>query len=287
MRSFDRLNPITVLIYYIFTVSIPMFSLDPVIAFISFFWSVFFDVLLHNRFGKKYVFLLILFLISSLINPIFNTNGTTVLLFINDLPITLEAFAYGIFSSLTIIAVIVWFFTFSHIMTSEKILYIFGRISAKIALVISMTLRFVPLFLKNYKKTEAALKCTGIYDTDKVSGVLKLKIRAFSALLTQCTENGIITADSMEMRGYGKGRRTFFSVYKFTAGDIVLCILFIILGVSCLLLLGDIQFYPVLWESYAIISNIPAYTLYCILAALPTFITVAEGIRWKYLLSKI
>ena len=81
------------------------------------------------------IFVILLFLVSSLINPLFNQNGMTVLLFINDTPITLEALVYGIFSSLTLVSVIVWFFTFSSVMTSEKIIYIFGRISPKTALV--------------------------------------------------------------------------------------------------------------------------------------------------------
>ena len=287
MRGFDSLNPITALIYYLFAICIPMFTLDPVIALISISTSALFDVLLQKRIGGKYIFVFLLFLISSLINPIFNQNGVTVLLFINDTPITLEALVYGIFSSLTLVSVIVWFFTFSSVMTSEKIIYIFGRISPKTALVISMALRFVPLFLKNYKKTENALKCTGLYDTDSLFGTLKLKIRAFSALLTQSTEYGIITADSMEMRGYGKGKRTFFSLYKFGITDTVFSLGVIFFGILCLCTLNGVQFYPTLFEKELLYSNVISYISYFILAVTPSILTVSEGIRWKYLLSKI
>ncbi len=287
MRGFDSLNPVTVLIYYTFAICIPMFTLDPIIAFICVFSSVLFDILFQKRTGGKYIFVFLLFLVSSIVNPIFNQNGVTVLLFINDTPITLEALVYGIFSSLTLAGVIVWFFTFSHIMTSEKIIYIFGRISPKTALVISMTLRFVPLFLKNYKKTENALKCTGLYSTDTFFGSLKLKIRAFSALLTQSTEYGIITADSMEMRGYGKGKRTFFSLYSFGITDAVFSLGVIFFGVLCLCTLNGVQFYPTLFKTELLYSNIISYISYFILTITPSILTVSEGIRWKYLLSKI
>ncbi len=287
MKGFTSLHPVTVLIYFLFVLSVPMFTLDPVIALISLFTSVLFDILLQKRMGGKYIFVFLLFAVSAIVNPLFNQNGITVLFFINDTPITLEAFVYGIFSSLTIVGVIVWFFSFSHIMTSEKILCIFGRLSPKTALVISMTLRFVPLFLKNYKKTENALRCTGIYNADTFFGLLKLKIRAFSALLTQSAEYGIITADSMEVRGYGKGKRTFFSVYRFNITEALLCLLFALLGIFCILTLNTVQFYPVLSGYDVLSSNVFAYTAYLILASVPVILTVSEGIRWKYLLSKI
>lgn len=286
MKGLSTLNPVTVLVYYFFAIGIPMFTLDPIIAVTALFFGVTFDILLHKNVGKKYIFIFILFIVSTVINPIFNQSGTTVLFFINDLPITLESLVYGAVSSCALLSVIVWFFTFSHIMTSEKIIYIFGNISPKIALVISMTLRFVPLFLKNYKETENGIKCLGLYKSDTFTGFLHLKMRAFSALLTRCTEDGIITADSMEVRGYGKGKRTFFSVFRFKRTDALYCIFFILLGIICFICTEDMQFYPTLSDTQSGVRAV-GYVFYGILTATPAVITIAEDIKWKYLLSKI
>ena len=287
MKTFDTLNPVTVFVFYAFAIGVPMFTLDPVIAAASLIFGVVFDVVSSGKFGKKYMFVFVLLTVFSLINPIFSQKGTTALFFINDIPITLESLFYGIVSSCAISAVIVWFFTFSSIMTSEKIMYLFGRISPKAALVISITLRFVPLYLKNYTETENALKCLGLYKTDTFIGVLRLKSRAFSSLLTRCTEDGIITADSMEVRGYGKGKRTFFSLFKFKNLDALLCAVFAVLGIISFIFTQDMQFYPILLAGSVLYANTIGYISYGILIMIPTFIKITEGIRWKLLLSKI
>ena len=46
--------------------------------------------------------------------------------------------------------------------------------------------------------------------------------RVFSATATWALEYGIVTAASMEARGYGVGRRTRYSPYAFKHADIVL-----------------------------------------------------------------
>lgn len=287
MKTLDTFNPITVFIFYVFAIGIPMFTFDPVIAATSLLFGIVFDVVSSGKFGKKYMFVFVLFAVFSLINPIFNQKGTTALFFINDIPITLESLIYGIVSSCAISAVIVWFFTFSSIMTSEKIMYLFGRISPKTALVISMVLRFVPLYLKNYTETENALKCLGLYKTDTFLDILRLKSRAFSSILTRCTEDGIITADSMEVRGYGKGKRTFFSLFTFKRLDALFCISFIVLGILSFIFVKDMQFYPKMSDVAALYTNTIGYISYGILIMIPTFIKITEGIRWKLLLSKI
>ena len=287
MKSFDMLNPVTVLCFYVFAVCIPMFSLNPVTASASLFGAVLFDIVTNGKVTKKYAYFFLLFAVCVIINPLFNKNGSSVLFFINDTPITYESVIYGIVSGITLISVIVWFSTFSHIMTSEKIIYVFGRISPKTALIISMSVRFFPLFLKNYKEAENAVKCLGLYNCDTLFGVLKVKIRAFSALITRVTEEGIITADSMEARGYGKKRRSSFSLFKFTVNDFVYIFIFLIFGVLSFISSESTVFYPTVSDIPFSGFNIFGYVCYFLLVLMPTAISVCEGARWKYLLSKI
>ena len=287
MKNFDTLNPVTVLFFYIFAVCIPMFSLNPVTASVSLFGAVLFDVIKNGKVAKKYAYFLLLFTVCVVINPLFNKNGVTVLFFINDTPITYESVMYGIVSGITLISVIVWFSTFSYIMASEKIIYIFGRISPKTALIISMSVRFFPLFLKNYKEAENGIKCLGLYNCDTLFGTLKVKMRAFSALITRVTEDGIITADSMEARGYGKKRRSSFSLFKFTINDFVYIFIFLSLGVLSFISSESTVFYPTVSDIPNSGFNIFGYVCYFLLVLMPALISICEGARWKYLLSKI
>lgn len=59
--------------------------------------------------------------------------------------VTLENIIYGLFMTIMLMAVSLWFVTAGCMTDSEKILYITGKISPKISLVISMVLRFIPM----------------------------------------------------------------------------------------------------------------------------------------------
>lgn len=82
----------------------------------------------------------------SLANPLFIHNGETVLFFMNDNPITLEAIIYGGVSSLMIVGVLLWCRCYGAILTTDKFLYLFGRLIPKLGLILSMAFRFIPLF---------------------------------------------------------------------------------------------------------------------------------------------
>jgi energy-coupling factor transport system permease protein len=43
-------------------------------------------------------------------------------------------------------AVISWFSCYNAVMTSDKFVYLFGRVIPALSLILSMTLRFVPKF---------------------------------------------------------------------------------------------------------------------------------------------
>lgn len=89
-------------------------------------------------------------------------------------------------------------------MTSDKFVYLFGRIIPALSLVLSMSLRFVPRFTAQIKVISNAQKCVG---RDVGSGGLikraKQGIKILSILVTWALENAIDTADSMKDRGYG------------------------------------------------------------------------------------
>ena len=243
--------------------------------------------------GRKnlstHFFSLLLFAVMSLINPLISHNGATVLFVINNNPITFEALLYGICSAVMIIAVIYWFCSFTQIMTSDKLLYLFGAMSPKLALVLSMALRYVSLFSVQVKKVQASQKALGLYKDDNIMDSFKGGIRIFSVMITWALENGIITADSMTARGYGAGKRSRFALFRFKSEDIMIIFSTIILLVLTIYGVNDTEFryYPYFFMPEAEAKSILGYISYCIMNLLPLAVGVKEELKWRYLRSKI
>lgn len=292
MQNFDNLNPIAVSIYFATVAGIAMFCMNPILLSFSLFGAILFFLLRNGRKQiKSHLGFLLLFFVMALINPLFYHNGATVLFVINDRPITLEAAVYGVVASAMILAVLYWFRSLTQIMTSDKLLYVFGKLSPKLSLVLSMGLRYVPLFNRQTKKINAAQTALGLYKDDNIIDRIKGKTRVFSVLLTWALENGIITADSMAARGYGTGRRTHFSLFRFRKADIVLLLLTLIFGAVTCVSLGtnalDIIYYPKIEASAFTPMSVLGLTAYGILTLLPIFIELEEKIKWNCLKSKI
>ena len=85
--------------------------------------------------------------VAALVNPAFNHEGATILTYLpSGNPLTLESILYGAAAAAMLAAVVTWFSCYTAVMTSDKFVYLFGRIIPALSLVLSMTLRFVPKF---------------------------------------------------------------------------------------------------------------------------------------------
>lgn len=290
MRSFSQLNPIVITIYFVAVLGIVMFCLNPIILLVSLFGAVALNLIINGcKDGRSHMYSIVLFVILSLINPFVSHNGVTVLFVMNNKPVTFEALVYGIVSGVMVVSVLYMFRTFSVIMTSDKLLYIFGGISPKLALILSMTLRYVPLFNRQAKKVENTGRALGIYKEDNVVDNFKGKLRIFGIMATWALENGIITADSMTARGYGVGKRSCFYEFRIYKDDIIFLILCVVLSGFTIMGIKDIEFdfYPAIKMSELTIVGVVGYISYGILVSLPIIIEVKEILKWKYLRSKI
>ncbi len=290
MRIFADSNPIAAALYFFAVTGIAMFSANPVISVISLFGAI--VIFLMNN-GRKslstHFFSAALFTVMALVNPIFSHNGATVLFVMNNNPVTLEALIYGVCAALTVIAVLYWFRSFSQIMTADKLLYLFGALSPKLALTLSMTLRYVPLFGTQIKKVHASQKALGLYKDDNIVDSFKGGMRIFSIMITWALENGIVTADSMTARGYGVGKRSRFSLFRFKAEDIFLICSTLVFSVFSIYgaIGAEFEFYPFISVPEADFRNIIGYASYGLLNLIPVIIGVKEELKWKYLKSKI
>ncbi len=293
MKNFDTLNPIVFFYYFVLTCAICMFSSSLVIVSIALVGAVINFLFLSKKATfKSEIGFFFFFLIMALINPFFVRNGNTVLLFVNDSPITLEAIIYGVFSSGMIVALVYMFRLFSAFMTEDKLLCILGSAFPKLSLVLSGAIRYVSLLSERRKQVVKAQMVSGSYNDNKsMFGRIKSSLRVFSALLTWSLENTIITADSMSARGYGVGRRTSFSLFRFGVSDLMLFVTATALGAVTALgdVIGvtDFIYYPTVKMPELCLLATAAYLSYAVLVLMPTFCKISEVIRWKYLRSRI
>lgn len=290
MGTIYNINPMAVTLYFLMTTGIAMFSMNPFILSLSLIGSVSFFLIRHkSKELKTHVYSLLLFIIMAGINPLVNHNGATVIFIMNDNPITFEALIYGIFAAAMIISVLYWFRSFSDIMTSDKLLYVFGGLSPKLALILSMALRFIPLFSNQTSRTQQTQKAMGLYKEDNIADNIKGKLNIFSIVITWGLENGIITADSMSARGYGTSKRTSFSLFAWKKSDIVFLIISALLFVVtvCGLYNSTITYYPYFSISKNGIMETAGIIAYGIMVFVPSFLEIKEALRWKFLQSKI
>ena len=160
-------------------------------------------------------------LMAALLNPVFNHEGVTILTYLpSGNPLTLESILRGLAGAVMLAAVILWFQCYSAVMTSDKFVYLFGRVIPALSLVLSMILRFIPKFRAQLKVVAQAQRCVG---RDVSQGSVAQRVRTgitiLSILITWSLENAIETADSMKSRGYGLPGRTAFSIYRFDKRD--------------------------------------------------------------------
>ncbi|EWM54493.1 energy-coupling factor transporter transmembrane component T [Ruminococcus flavefaciens] len=292
MRSFSEYNPIVTAIWFFCVTGIAMFCNYPVLMLISLAGAIVFFIMRNGlSHGKTHLFFWILFAVLALANPLVSHNGKTVLFVMNHNPVTLEATLYGLNSAVMIIGVLYWFRSFTQIMTSEKLLYITGALSPKLSLILSMALRYVPLFSRQSAKISSAQKAMGLFSDDNIIDDLKGKSRIFSIMVTWALENGIITADSMEARGYGTGRRSQMRRFGFRGADIALLIASLLLfGITAAAVGTDslsFEFYPALNAGAPDTLGILGIISYGLLIILPMIIETEVNLRWKYLRSGI
>ncbi len=290
MRSFADINPIALFVYFFSVASVAMFFMHPVVLCISLVGALSLYIIRNGaQNAKTHLFSFVFFAMMALINPLVSHNGVTVLFVVNNSPVTLEALVYGIFAAVMIISVMYWFYSFSQIMTSDKLLYAFGAFSPKTALILSMSLRYIPLFKQRISKISSAQKALGLCRDDNIIDSAKSKLRVFSIMVTWALENGITTADSMAAKGYGTHKRTNFSHCGFTRSDAIftaLCTALLIVAIFCIHD-TDFAYYPAISPLKLSAKAKLGCVMYGILALLPVIIEIKEDLKWKYLRSKI
>lgn len=287
--TFSNYHPLVNFLYFGFILAFSMMFMHPVCLVISLTCAFTYSIVLKGKKAIKFnfIFLLPSILITALINPAFNHEGATIITYLHTgNPLTLESIAYGIAASCMLAIVVAWFSCFNVIMSSDKFVYLFGRIIPAMSLVLSMSLRFVPKFKAQIKIVSNAQRNIG---RDVSNGGIIQRARhgltILSIMITWALENAIETSDSMKSRGYGLPNRTAFSIYKFEKRDKVALAIIVLLG--SYLLLGSIlgafkwRYFPTMKGIGLNLFTISLFISYVVLCLVPVIVTIKEEKQWK------
>ena len=182
---------------------------------------------LHEKIKAKTLLWNLLFsALIIILNPLFNQNGSP-LFYIGRLRITEEALLAGLDIALMILAVIHWFILFNHLLSADKFIYLFGGALPNTALLVSMGLRFVPLFSKQGERIRQAQRALGLHGEGFFNRV-KSRMKTFVALISWSLENALDAALAMRARGFGSAKRTNYGPYRFRGSDLA----FLIVSIS-------------------------------------------------------
>lgn len=294
MNEFAKYHPLINFIYFTSVIVFSMIFVHPICLVTSLLCSVIYSIILNGKKALKFIVMLLpLILISALINPTFNHEGVTVIAYLpSGNPLTLESILYGIVAASMVATVICWFSCFNKIMTSDKFIYLFGRIIPSLSLILSMTFRFVPKFKEQVQEVSNAQKSMG-RDTSEGSVFARVKnsIRILSAVITWSLENAIDTSDSMKSRGYGLTGRTAYSNYVFDKRDVTALIYLSVTIIYFLIgaLLGKIhyRYFPSMRGTDMSFYSTSIFISYIMICIMPIIIEIWEELKWRKLKSKI
>lgn len=283
----QAIHPAVSLLYFTAVIVFAMFLMNPVCLTLSLLCSAATAVVLNGRktvlFALKVI--LPLALLAIVINPFVNHRGVTVLGYLPwNNPLTLESILFGVASAIMLSSTVLWFSSFHTVMTSDKLVFLFGKTLPALGLMLSMSLRFVPKFNAELREVRNAQR---LLFPEKSGLIPRIKsaVRVLSVMISRALEDSLETADSMKARGYGLKGRTAYSRYRMTGQDWFLLSVTIVLtaaiAVFCFCKTARFRYYPSVTQLKSAADTFIFYGTYAVLLLIPLILTVGEGIRWR------
>lgn len=288
-NGFRGYHPYVAFLYYVFVGVLLMIYNHPLFLSTAILLLIFVN-LSHDRGQelKKWALpLTIMGTIFALLNPLLVSRGSHILFYLGNRQITLEAIVFGLVMAFMVVAIIMLFISFNIILNGNKFLYIFAKLLPRIAFLVMLTMRFVPLLKERYEEIQAVQKVRGMTISH---GRLRERARngmnMIQTLLTWSLEEAIQTADSMTARGYGSKEKSSYESYVINKRDILslilLSMLFIISILGSLLGYGKIVIYPMLGTLHFYSIDYLLYINMIILISFPLIVEGIEYAQWKY-----
>ena len=284
---FDSYHPVINFIYFTVALSCAVQFDHPVFLVISYLAAFFYSIKLNGVRSFIFNLCLIPFIAAyAIYYSYYNHFGVTALRtnFIGN-QITLEALTVGLVRGVMAASVLMIFSCIFTVVSADKIVYLFGRISPKLSLYLSILLRFVPRVKQRAVKTELSRRGIG---KGCFQGNLVRRLKncgsLISILVTWTLEDFMESAQSMKCRGYSLRGGTAFSIYRFDNRDRGL-VLVMSLCITLMMAAEAFDQTGILYDPEIVMNRITPlscvfYAAYALFLLLPMFLQIAEEKRY-------
>lgn len=290
---FDSYHPMINLIYFAGAIVCAVTFNHPVFLAITYLASFCYSVKLNGKRSLLFNLVLIpLIFMYAFYYSGYHHFGITVLKknFIGN-QMTLEALVTGYVRGTAAASVLMICGCIFAVFSSDKVVYLFGRISPKLSLFLSILLRFVPRVKKRAAGIETARRGAGKGCTQgnlfrRAAHVVSL----LSVLVTWTAEDFVESAASMKSRGYSLKGRTSFSIYRFDNRDRCVVLLFAacltVTGAAVLFQQTTILYSPeIVWNRITPFSFF-FYAVYAFFLFLPMLLQMAGESKYRMAVRK-
>lgn len=220
--GFERCHPAVNLIYFCIVITGMLMFQHPIFLMISFLCACIYSVKRGGWKALAFNLSLLPFVAAfALYYSSYTHFGVTVLRrnFIGN-NMTLESLIYGFVLGFSVAGVMIWFSCVYSVFSSDKVVYLFGRISPRLSLFLAILLRMVPRIKKEAKRINTAQRGIGRgAGQGNIFRRLRNCIRIFSMLITWTIESLTAASESMRSRGSTLRGRRAFSIYRFDNRD--------------------------------------------------------------------
>ena len=183
---------------------------------------------------------------------------------------TLESLVYGAVLGVIGAGICMWFSCVFSVFTTDKVVYLFGKVSPRLSLFLAIALRMIPRIKKEAKRINMAQQGIGRgANQGNLWQRIRNSLRIVSMLITWTIDSLTIASESMRSRGSSLRERKAFSIYRFDNRDRLFVIgLFLCLTLTRMaMLLGqtDMVYDPkILWTHVSPLFSV-GYGVLCLM----------------------
>lgn len=270
--GFERCHPAVNLIFFAAVVASMITFQHPVFLVISFLCAFAYSVKRNGWKAVVFNLCLLLFVVAfALYYSSYTHFGMTVLhqnMVGNNM--TLESLVYGAVLGVIGAGICMWFSCVFSVFTTDKVVYLFGKVSPRLSLFLAIALRMIPRIKKEAKRINMAQQGIGRgANQGNLWQRFRNSLRIVSMLITWTIDSLTIASESMRSRGSSLRGRKAFSIYRFDNRDRLFVIgLFLCLTLTMMaVLLGqtDMVYDPkILWTHVSPLFSV-GYGVLCLM----------------------
>lgn len=205
---------------------------------------------------RSFRFALPIMLLYMMVNPLFQSNGEhllwqgPVLSVIGRVDLTTEELLYSFMGVIRLSIILLLSAGFLFFVDQERFLFFFAKVTPRFVISSVMAIRLFPFLMQESKRIQEVLRARGIRPANRgLRSYISFKMTILKPLIYSTMEGSWITAESLYVRGFGSGPRSYYRTSAMTQREkvgLLLCGLLILFGVfGKVLQFGAVQFYPI------------------------------------------